>query len=213
MTNYEAMKHLLSCFSEKYARNTNVESDLYTVSKNDAVLDKIIYLYDRPYKNLKVMDMDAIAHSPYRASRFLESTKESEAPASIDAFLISAEDKWYFIEFKDQKIAAAKDSVTKKAYANWYWLMDILYEMMGTCTYPTFRYDNPIAFAKDRIIYILVVSEEKNSLETKKMHDCELAGEKFLPEYMKKLEKYVYHEAFVYTPRLFEKEFVKKFVY
>lgn len=55
--------------------------------------------------------------------------------------------------------------------------------------YDTFNYENPVAFAKENVVYILVVSEDKNYPDVKKMHDCILAGEKFCPDYMKKLEK------------------------
>ena len=38
------------------------------------------------------------------------------------------------------------------------------------------------------MVYILVVSEDKNKLEADKMEKCQLAGVKYQPEYMKKLE-------------------------
>ena len=46
-----------------------------------------------------------------------------------------------------------------------------------------------------------------------KIRKCILVGEKFQPEHMKKLEKYIFKEAYVYTPQVLEKEFVKKFTY
>ena len=79
--------------------------------------------------------------------------------------------------------------------------------------YDTFNYENPISFAKENVVYILVVSEEKNIVDVDKISKCILAGEKFQPEYMKKLEKYIFKEAYVYTPQVLEKEFVKKFTY
>ena len=79
--------------------------------------------------------------------------------------------------------------------------------------YSTFNYDNPITFAKENVVYILVVSEEKNMMDIDKIRKCILAGEKFQPEYMKKLEKYIFKEAYVYTPDILENEFVKHFKY
>ena len=86
--------------------------------------------------------MDEIAHNVYRIARFPDSVKESESLASADAFAISSEDIWYFIEFKNQKISKAKDSVTKKAFQNWYWIVDILYELKdkNNMQYNTFNY-------------------------------------------------------------------------
>lgn len=57
--------------------------------------------------------------------------------------------------------------------------------------YNTFNYDNPIAFAKENVVYILVVSEEKNIVDADKMRKCLLAGQKFQSDYMRKLEKYI----------------------
>ena len=122
---------------------------------------------------------------------------------------------WYFIEFKNQKISKAKDSVTKKAYLNWFWLVDILYEMSekNNMKYDTFNYDNPILFAREKVVFILVVSEDKNIVDADKMRKCILAGEKFQYDYIKKLEQYIFKEAYIYTPQLLETYFVKKFKY
>ena len=159
--------------------------------------------------------MDEIAHNVYRLVRFPDSKKEEESLASADAFVISSDNIWYFIEFKNQKITRAKESVTKKAYQNWFWFVDILYELweQKQLKYDTFNYDNPIEFARKNVVYILVVSEDKNKLEADKMEKCQLAGVKYQPEYMKKLEKYIFKEAYAYTPQLLERNFVKRFKY
>lgn len=52
--------------------------------------------------------MDEIAHNVYRIARFPDSVKESESLASADAFAISSEDIWYFIEFKIKKYQKQK---------------------------------------------------------------------------------------------------------
>lgn len=210
------MKHLLKEFSKKYEQECVIESTMSGVSEDKNAsknfgIKMLVYESDR--NDMQVIDMDEVAHNVYRIARFPESTKESESPASADAFVISANDIWYFIEFKNQKISSAKESVTKKAYQNWHWLVDILYEMREKTSYNTFNYENPVEFAKENVVYILVVSEDKNYPDVKKMHDCILAGEKFCPDYMKKLGKYLFKEAYVYTPELLEKEFVKKFTY
>lgn len=216
MTNYNHIKNLLEEFANKYGQNNTIESNLSDLSEDkleskNTGIRQLVYGSDK--RNMQVLDMDEIAHNVYRIARFPESTKEAESPASADAFVISADNIWYFIEFKNQKISKAKESVTKKAYQNWHWLVDILYEMKDCLPYDIFNYENPIAFAKENVVYILVVSEEKNYPDVEKIHKCRLAGEKFRPEYMEKLEKYIFKEAYVYTPLILEWEFVKKFVY
>ena len=82
--------------------------------------------------------------------------------------------------------------------------------MKDQIQYNNFNYEDPISFARENVTYILVVSQEKNYNNVKKMHDCILAGQKFLPQYMEKLEKYTFKETYVYTPEMFEQKFVKK---
>ena len=213
MTNYEQMKDILNGYSHSYDPMAVIESNLSDVSVNDVDKNKPVMVYENTRMNMKVISMDEIAHKIYRVAHFQESTKVSESPASADGFVISSENIWYFIEFKDQKISKARESVIKKAYQNWYWLLDILYEMRYKNSCQIFDYDNPISFAKENVVYILVVSEDKNIVDVDKMRKCILADMKFQPECMKKLEKYIFKDAYVYTPKLLEREFVKKFEY
>lgn len=216
MTNYDQIKEILKQFSDKYVTKIIIESKMSDVSEDKAASkrnEKKVLLYEDNRKDMQVIDMDEIAHKAYRVARYPESVKEDDSLASADAFVINADNMWYFIEFKNQEITKAKDSVTKKAYQNWYWLVDVLREMKDTIQYNNFNYEDPISFARENVTYILVVSQEKNYNNVKKMHDCKLAGQKFLPQYMEKLEKYTFKETYVYTPETFEQKFVKKFEY
>lgn len=216
MTNYDQIKEILKQFSDKYVTKIIIESKMSDVSEDKAAskrTEKKVLLYEDNRKDMQVIDMDEIAHKAYRVARYPESVKEDDSLASADAFVINADNMWYFIELKNQEIAKAKDSVTKKAYQNWYWLVDVLREMKDTIQYNNFNYEDPISFARENVTYILVVSQEKNYNNVKKMHDCKLAGQKFLPQYMEKLEKYTFKETYVYTPEMFEQKFVKKFEY
>lgn len=216
MTNYDQIKKILKQFSDKYVTKIIIESKMSDVSEDKAAskrTEKKVLLYEDNRKDMQVIDMDEIAHKAYRVARYPESVKEDDSLASADAFVINADNIWYFIEFKNQEITKAKDSVTKKAYQNWYWLVDVLREMKDTIQYNNFNYEDPISFARENVTYILVVSQEKNYNNVKKMHDCKLAGQKFLPQYMEKLEKYTFKETYVYTPEMFEQKFVKKFEY
>lgn len=216
MTNYDQIKEILKQFSDKYVTRIIIESKMSDVSEDKAAskrTEKKVLLYEDNRKDMQVIDMDEIAHKAYRVARYPESVKEDDSLASADAFVINADNMWYFIEFKNQEITKAKDSVTKKAYQNWYWLVDVLREMKDTIQYNNFNYEDPISFARENVTYILVVSQEKNYNNVKKMHNCKLAGQKFLPQYMEKLEKYTFKETYVYTPEMFEQKFVKKFEY
>lgn len=212
------MKKILWAFADEHNLNTCIEAKISDVSEDKAESSNSgvrKYVYEKSRQDLDIIDTDEIAHNIYRLVRFSDSKKESDSLASADAFVINSENIWYFIEFKNQQIAKAKESVTKKAYQNWYWLVDILHEMeeKKKIRYDAFNYENPITFARENVVYILVVSQEKNIVDADKIRKCSLAGEKFQPEYMKKLEKYIFKEAYVYTPQLLESKFVKKFTY
>lgn len=151
MTNYDQIKEILKQFSDKYVTKIIIESKMSAVSEDKAAsknTEEKVLLYEDSRKDMQVIDMDEIAHNAYRIARYPESVKEDDSLASADAFVISADNMWYFIEFKNQEITKAKNSVTKKAYQNWYWLVDVLREMKDQIQYNNFNYEDPISFAE-----------------------------------------------------------------
>lgn len=183
MTNYDQMKNLIEAFGDKYNQHICMESSLSIVSEdkdNSKNTGEVQFVYNGK-ADMSIIDMDEIAHKMYRVIRNPDSKKDDESLASADAFVINSEDIWYFIEFKNQKISKAKDSVTKKAYQNWFWLVDILYEMSekNNMQYDTFNYDNPISFAREKVVFILVVSEDKNIVDADKCESVFLQEKSF----------------------------------
>ena len=209
------MKVLLEQYLAEHGYSIEIESNLHDTSINKSNLQNISYLYNMNGTELKVIDMDVIAQKGYRLIKFPQSKKLEDSVSSADAFLINKGGDWFFIEFKDQVAANTKTkaSVTKKAYQNWYWLLDILYEMRTELDKDFFDFENPVEFAKNHVTYILVVSKEKNENIVRKIHECILAGGKYKLPYLEKLEKYIFKEVYVYTPEYFRREFVEKFEY
>lgn len=120
MTNYDQMKNLIEAFGDKYNQHICMESSLSIVSEdkdNSKNTGEVQFVYNGK-ADMSIIDMDEIAHKMYRVIRNHDSKKDDESLASADVFVINLEDIWYFIEFKNQKISKAKDSVTKKAYQN-----------------------------------------------------------------------------------------------
>ena len=92
MTNYDQMKKLLKEFSDKYGQKIPIESMLSEVSEDKVESKKAgdkKLVYEKGRKDMQVIDMDEVAHHIYRIARFPESKRESESPASADAFVIS----------------------------------------------------------------------------------------------------------------------------
>lgn len=208
MNQYDEFKAMIDVYLNENGKAVKYKSNLRETSFSDA---EKVYLYESRQRDIEVINMDRIAQGPYRSIRFPESNKEEDSISTNDAFIICNDDMWYFIEFKNQKLKSTKDSVSKKAYCNWYMLLDIIYEMEQKKRLETFWYDNPIQFARENVNLILVISEDKNPTEAKLIQDSITAGERYVPVFLEKLQKYIYHDVFLYTPTTLERYFVKRF--
>lgn len=208
MNQYDEFKAMLDAYLDKNGKMITYRSSLHETSYNDA---GTIYLYENGQKDTEVINMDNIAQTAYRTIRFPESDSREDSISTNDAFVIYDDNKWYFIEFKDQKLNQVKDSVSKKAYCSWHMLLDIIYEMKQEYYLSSFWYDDPIRFAREHVILILVVSEDKNPMDAKRIQDSITAGERYVPIFLEKLQKYIYHNVYLYTPATFEKYFVKRY--
>ena len=204
------------CIIEKYMKSNAVDepfvSTLYETSLNDA---ENTYLY-KGKVNLEVISMDLLAKKAYK---IIKDADSKENPVNTaDAFLINKENEWYFIEFKDTPINAGnqsvKSSILKKAYANWYMVLDILYSMKEIMeTNSIFEKDNPVQFAKEHVSYILVCNSQKNANIYNQVKNSSLIGKKYTPGFMRRLKYYLFKDAYVYTEDFFEKKFVTGFSY
>lgn len=106
MTNYDQMKKLLKEFADKYVQKIPIESMLSEVSEDKARTNESgnrKLVYEKGRKDMQVIDMDEVAHHIYRIARFPESKKESESPASADAFVISADNMYSLLSVSVQK--------------------------------------------------------------------------------------------------------------
>lgn len=218
-TNYLQYKNFLSKFNI-YNNKANIETTLYDASYDE---NNKVYVYDRNFKDLNVLDFDCFAqkiylHQHFSESELLEFAKQkntdSYALSSVDAFLIDCNNNWYFIEFKNKQINKAneKKNIINKAFQNLFWITDIFLTSKKK-NKPAFNHKNPIKFAKEKITYILVVSDDENNSYKQVIIDSENANDHYRPVYLDKLRHYVYKDAYVYTAELFENYFVKKFVY
>lgn len=207
MNQYDEFKVMLDAYLDKNKKAIVYTSSLHETSYSDA---GSIHLYKKDQKDTEVISMDDIAQKAYRKIRFPKSVSTEDSISTNDAFVICNDNKWYFIEFKDQELKRVRDSVSKKAYCNWHMLLDIIYEMKQENCLGSFWYDDPIRFARENVILILVVSEEKNPMDAKRIQDSITAGVRYVPVFLEKLQKYIYHNVYLYTPDTFEKYFVKK---
>ncbi len=215
MSNFCAFTNMVTDFLKSSGISIEIVSNLHDTSLNDSNKSEINYVY-KGDKDLVVIDMDLIAKDGYRIIK--HASGKDNIINTVDAFIINKANEWFFIEFKDSEIktdnSGLKNNVIKKAYSNWYMLLDILYFMAGNSSfYHQFSLENPIKFAKEHIYYILVCSTEKNPLIYKQIKNHELIGEKYTPPFMQRLKDYMFKDAYVYTESFLERKFVKTFIY
>lgn len=121
-------------------------SNFHDASIDDSNKNCVIYVYEGK-KDLQVLDMDQIAKNGYKKKKGAED--KDSIINTADAFIISNNNQWFFIEFKNSKMndvsKSLKDNIIKKAYSNWYMLLDIIFSMndLGK-KYSGFDYSNPI---------------------------------------------------------------------
>lgn len=191
--------------------STQFLSDMKNASLNDSNNN---YLYNGD-KKLNIIKMDDFADF-YRRIKSKNATKEDNVNA-VDAFLINKDNVWFLIEFKDTKIKSGvskiKHNIIRKAYGNWYMLLDILYNMREKIFIDNFDYNNPIEFAKNNVVYILVCSGNLNPQIRSSVSDAKSTKRYYTPPFMNKLKWYLFKDAYVFTELYFEKEFVNKFEY
>lgn len=213
INNFDNVRQLIESYIEGHKiTGVDIVTQLHESSINDEDKKNISYVYSGS-KNLDVIDMDLIAKDVYKQ---VKDSKEKPINTA-DAFLVDNGNEWFFIEFKDTEIKAdkksLKDNIIKKAYANWYMLLDILYEMRDKESSVNFDYNNPMVFAKNNVTYIVVCSCDKNPNVYKQIKSCQYSNENYTPVFMQRLKDYLFKDAYIYTDDYFERLFVNKFVY
>lgn len=215
-TNFdEFIWSLQEFFNDNLQKKAIIPISLKEASKNSADKENIVCFYNG--RELDVIDMDGIAKNQYKSIRIYDEYENTtdDIVNTTDGFIIDNANTWYFIEFKDSKIngSSTKNNVIKKAYGNWYMLLDILYNSTDDKKYVKFDYSNPVKFAKKNVVYILVCSSSKNPNVVTQVRNYKYKKKKYTPEYMQKMKEYLFKDAYVYTEIEFEREFVKKFQY
>lgn len=215
--NFEIFQKELQNFFEQNGVNDSINLiSLHEASKSDSDVQNITFFYNGDAE-LSVIDMDAIARKQYRAirvSKELENTKD-DIVNTADGFVINKDNTWFFLEFKTSTITgkkkALKDNIIKKAYGNWYMLMDILLNSSRSLSDSYFDYLNPVKFAKENVVYILICNSKNNPNVVTQIKNHKSKNEKYTPIFMQRLKEYLFKDAYVYTEIEFERDFVKKF--
>lgn len=210
MNNYEEFLKLIEeFFDNKGIEKLSLETNLRDASLNE---DKKNPTYVYNYKNdLRVISMDCISQKGYRSVYGITDIKRSLN--TVDAFLIDYNNDWYFVEFKDCKLSSKKDNIEKKGMANWLMLLSILYDLGSEKCKKIIDLENPIQFAKDHLIYIVVCSATKDPYTYGQVKNYDLLGQVYTPPCLYRFKDYLFKNAFAFTDVYFEQRFVKTFRY
>lgn len=220
MSKYELFLHLLQSYCEKYGCPVEIETTLRDASCNNADRDNPKYI--KLTHNLNAISMDYIAQNIVRKIHFEGSVDVKDAPASVDAFLIDSEGKWYFIEYKNQPLKNTKKSCIEKSYSNVFWLLKILKELIEDKSFSFEEFSScpadidPFDFVKEYCHFILVAWDNGEDVQyLAKIKDAKKAKIQ-LPDsfvFLKKLESYIFKSATAYSESEFDKLFANSFQY
>lgn len=207
MTNDE-LKEIIGIYADKYGVDpVGIEKNLSETSIDDSDKDRAVYIYNPEHmKDVRVISWDAFAQNIYRRIRYPESKAERDSVSSPDAVFIDRAGIWYFIEFKNQKLTKTSSSVRAKMVEAWHEFMDMLFDTRPASIDEVF-FQHPIEYARQNVVFILVVGD-KYSDDVAHIQDKDRAGEKYTPEFMYKLKRYYFKDAYAYTAELLEKRLV-----
>lgn len=210
MSNFQLFKELMEKYTEDKGYSLSLGTSITEASYSQESKHSLCNC------DLEVINMDRFAQKGYRKIILPDSQSEDDSINTADAFIVDADNEWYFIEFKDGKLSnkSNKASVLKKAYSNAYAVLDVLYSMKETkFAYKGFDYENPIDFLRKQVNYILVFSEKQNADHTMQMLNHKHKNEKYLPEFMARLKGYIYKDAYAMTESTFEHTFPNSVCY
>lgn len=208
MNNLERFTDMMEAYLKRKGCTENLVSNISDTSYSSEAKVSLCN------SSMPVIDMDRFARRGYRKIILPLSQTEDDSINTADAFMINGDNQWYFIEFKDAKLGKSKHSILKKAYSNVYAVLDVLYEMKEQEeAYLQFTYESPIDFIHKHVTYILVFSGTKNPQDARQMLNFKLIKGKYLPEFMKRLQGYIYKEAYAVTEDEFENGFLAHFSY
>lgn len=209
MNNYETFRDLIKEYFCEKGISFELETSLHDASFNDNNRNQS-FLYNGK-KDLSVISMDCISKEGYRKLRGVEDV--DKCLNTTDAFIINEKNEWYFIEFKDSTIGKSSKSITAKGMANFLLLLSILYEIgIDKCS-GLIDLSNPMSFARNHFIYIVVCNSDKDEYTYEQVRNLDRVGEVYTPHCLYKFKEYLFKDAYVYTEDYFEQRFVKRFQY
>lgn len=215
MSNFDKFSEMISEYLKINDINIEYKSNLRACSLNDSKNEDTRFICDKEvFSNIEVINMDIIAQQAYKNPL----DAKINAINTVDSFLINNKNEWFLIEFKDSGITSKKtplkDNIVKKAYANWYMILDILYKMRNSSyKYEKFDFDNPTEFSKSNVTYILVCSFDKNPSMYKQIKNSHLQNEKYTPPFMEPLKGYLFKDVYAYTELDLEMKFISHLKY
>lgn len=212
MSNYSNFASLLKSYCKLHNLQTEIE---LTVKEASLDTENKKYVFTATTSALKTISMDNIAQDIIRNISYKNTKWIKDSPASVDSFLIDKNGKWYFIEFKNQKISKTKQKCIEKSYANIYWLLSILYEMKNQGEIIQFNYENPIQFIKENCNFILVIPKDADPICINKIREAKKAKLPYPEEclFLNKLKSYIFNDASIFDETQFNEKFIKTFSY
>lgn len=174
-------------------------------SLDDSNKEDKVYVYNYDDYDMEVLKLDEF--SELLAKKRKNSGHKKLTIPAVDAVCIDSENNWYLIEFKNQKLNNAKNSIKEKAL-NSLWLL--LYTYSVTDNISCILDGDIIKFAKEHIIYIIVCNQDKNRDIANAIHMKEERNEHYTPNILDQYIDFCFKDAYIYTEQEL-REFILNF--
>lgn len=130
-------------------------SDMISASEDDCNHQIV---YDYPDINMEVIKLDEYTKDFNNKRRSEMPGLHEHQPSAVDAICINKANEWFLIEFKNQKLSDAKNSIRRKMFES-LWLIAFLYSKLSEKFADETDFIN---FSRENITFIAVVSSDKN---------------------------------------------------
>lgn len=173
----------------KYPILNNHQTTLRKTSKDDNNKNNIEFMTE---SKLRVINFDTVARE------YARKHKLKGIPTSNDALFISSDGRIWFIEFKNGVIdKETQYNIKYKIFDSVFILTDILEEN--------------ICFSREKVEYVLVYNNKKNSKTLIADYISKKANTHFIEKGLEKFKGYCLRDVYTYTKEEFEENFVKKY--
>lgn len=179
----------------------NVRSDLIEASKDDS---NDVNLYNDSRLNMECIEPDKVSSHFLNYMKKQRKAVDLEQPKAVDALCIDKKNNFYMIEFKNRKLYKDEkdneyDSDIRKDLKGKMFQTLWMLLSMDSMAESNLLSSDVIEFARNHVVYIIVISRQKNIKEYNRIHQAEAMNQHYTPDIYKKYKGYYLKDVYMLT--------------